>query len=161
MTGTTTLNVTKAPLTVNVNSFTRQYGTPNPTFTGTITGAVNSDVINVTYSTTATIASPVGTYRHQRNVTGANIANYNVIINSGTLTITASRRSAGLVVTLNNATRHYGAPNPPFTGTITGAVNGDTFTITYSTTATIASPVGTYPITATVSGAAEPAATTR
>ncbi len=56
VTGTTTLNVTKAPLTVNVNSFTRQYGTPNPTFTGTITGAVNGDIFTVTYSTTATIA---------------------------------------------------------------------------------------------------------
>ena len=62
VTGTTTLNVTKAPLTVNVNSFTRQYGAPNPTFTGTISGAVNNDVINVTCSITATTLSPVGTY---------------------------------------------------------------------------------------------------
>src|SRR5208283_3925014 len=36
VTGTTTLNVTKAPLTVNVNSFTRPYGTPNPTCGWTI-----------------------------------------------------------------------------------------------------------------------------
>ena len=68
----------------------------------------------------------------------------------GTLTVTPT---APLVVTVNNASRPYGQPNPTFTSTITGAVNGDTFTVTYSTTATIASPVGTYPITATVSGA--------
>ena len=79
VTGTTTLNVTKAPLTVTVNSFTRQYGTPNPTFTGTITGAVNSDVINATYSTTATSLSPVGTYVINATLTpvgSANLSNY-------------------------------------------------------------------------------------
>ena len=81
-----------------------------------------------------------------------NISNYNVVINTGTLTIipAGSGGSGGLVVTPANATRQYGAPNPPFNGTITGAVNGDTFTATYSTTATQFSPVGTYPITATL-----------
>ena len=46
-----------------------------------------------------------------------------------------------------DATRVYGDPNPAFTGTITGIKNGDNITATYSTTATAASPVGTYPIT--------------
>ena len=56
------------------------------------------------------------------------------------------------MVTENCATRAYGQPNPTFTGTLTGALNGDTFTVTYSTTATQFSPVGTYPITAVVTG---------
>ena len=92
MTGTTTLNVTKAPLTINVNSYTRQYGAPNPTCGWTISGVVNNDVINVTCSISATTLSPVGTYTITANVTGANIANYNVLINFGTLIITHYQR---------------------------------------------------------------------
>ena len=38
-------------------------------------------------------------------------------------------------------------PNPTFTGTVTGAVNGDSFTESFTTTAILSSPVGTYPIT--------------
>ncbi len=154
VTGTTTLNVTKAPLTVNVNSFTRPYGTPNPTFTGTIAGAVNGDTFTIAFSTTATIASGVGVYAINATVSGANIANYNITVNPGTLTITQASGALGLMVTVNNASRPYGSPNPTFTSTIAGAVNGDTFTITYSTVATITSGVGTYAINATVSGAA-------
>jgi hypothetical protein len=59
-----------------------------------------------------------------------------------------------LNVAANNVTRTYGAANPAFTSTITGALNGDTFTVTYSTTATATSPIGAYPIVPTVSGAA-------
>jgi hypothetical protein len=33
-----------------------------------------------------------------------------------------------LTVTASDASRVYGAPNPPFTGTVTGAANGDTVT---------------------------------
>ena len=43
-----TLTVTPAPLTVTVDSFTRVYGDPNPTFTGTITGIKNNDPITAT-----------------------------------------------------------------------------------------------------------------
>jgi len=66
---------------------------------------------------------------------------------NGTLTIT----SAVLTVTANNATRLYGDPNPLFTGTITGIVNGDNITASYATVATQASPVGTYAIVPTLS----------
>ena len=57
-----------------------------------------------------------------------------------------------LTVTANNATRVYGAANPTFTGTITGAQNGDTFTESFSTTATTTSNVGSYPIVPAASG---------
>jgi hypothetical protein len=58
-----------------------------------------------------------------------------------------------LTVTANNATRVYGAANPTFSGTVTGQQNGDTFTESFSTTATTSSPVGSYPIVPSVSGA--------
>ena len=57
-----------------------------------------------------------------------------------------------LTVTANNATRAYGAANPVFSGTVVGAVNGDTFTETFSTTATASSNPGTYPIVPAATG---------
>jgi 6-phosphogluconolactonase (cycloisomerase 2 family) len=144
-----TLTINPAPLTVNVDSVSRAYGDPNPAFTGTITGIKNGDNITATYSTTATITSFVGTYpitaTLSDNGTGA-LSNYTVTINNGTLTITP----AALVVTANNAARLYGDPNPPFSGTIAGIKNGDNITAIYTTTATPASNVGTYPIIPTL-----------
>ena len=159
VTGTTTLQVTKAPLTVTPNSYTRQYGQPNPTFTGILTGEVNGDVFNVSYSTTATQFSPVGTYPITATLTpvgSASLSNYSLTNNTGTLTIipAGTGGGTGLTVTVNCTTRAYGQPNPTFTGTVTGLLNGDTVTVTYSTTATQFSPVGSYTINATVSGAA-------
>jgi hypothetical protein len=57
-----------------------------------------------------------------------------------------------LTVTANNATRVYGAANPTFSGTVTGAQNGDTFTESFTTTATTTSGVGSYQIVPSVSG---------
>ncbi len=147
-----TLTVTPAALFVTVGNATRPYGTPNPAFTSTVTGALNGDTFTNTYSTTATITSPVGTYPINDVVGGPAASNYTIHVTPGTLTITTA--TIALNVAANNATRTYGAANPAFTSTITGALNGDTFTITYTTTATATSPVGTYPIVPTVSGAA-------
>ena len=61
---------------------------------------------------------------------------------------------APLTVQVNNATRPYGAPNPNFTGKITGLKNGDKVTVNYVTAATTSSPVEPYTINANVSGAA-------
>jgi 6-phosphogluconolactonase (cycloisomerase 2 family) len=139
-----TLTINPAPLTVNVDNASRAYGDPNPTFTGTIIGLKNGDVITANYSTTATQLSPVGTYPITATLVDPNsvLGNYTVTINNGTLTITP----AALVITANNAARLYGDPNPTFTGTIAGIKNGDNITAIYTTPATPASPVGTYPI---------------
>ena len=146
------LTVTAAPLTVTVSNASRPYGTANPTFTSTVSGALNGDTFTNTYSTTATIGSPVGSYPINDVVGGPATSNYTITVVPGTLTITTA--TVTLNVADNNATRLYGAANPTFTSTIIGALNGDTFTITYATTATAASPVGTYTVTPTVSGLA-------
>src|SRR3989442_13247651 len=57
------------------------------------------------------------------------------------------------MVTADDQTKAYGAPNPPLTVRYSGFVNGDTAASlvtppTVSSTATAASGVGTYPITA-------------
>jgi hypothetical protein len=145
-----TLAITQAPLTINVNNATRQYGQTNPSFTGTASGTLNGDTFTITYSTTATVTSPVGTYPINATVSGPSSGNYLVTVNSGTLTVTP----APLTVTVGNATRPYGAANPAFTSTVSGALNGDTFTNDYSTTANVTSPVGTYPIYDVVGGPA-------
>jgi hypothetical protein len=62
---------------------------------------------------------------------------------------------APLTVTADPASKILGAPNPAFTATITGFVNGDTAQTSgvisgapaFSTTATTNSPIGTYPVT--------------
>jgi sugar lactone lactonase YvrE len=147
-----TLTVTAAHLTVVVGNATRPYGAPNPAFTSTVSGALNGDTFTHTYTTSATLASPVGTYPINDAVGGPAASNYTITVVPGTLTITQA--SIALNVTANNTTRTYGAANPAFTSTISGALTGDTFTITYSTTAIPTSPIGTYPIVPTVSGTA-------
>jgi len=59
----------------------------------------------------------------------------------------------GLQVAANNATRLYGAANPVFTGTVLGAKSSDMFSESFTTTATPTSPVGSYVIVPTASGA--------
>ncbi len=51
---------------------------------------------------------------------------------------------AQLTVTPNAATRSYGAPNPTFTGVVTGLVAGDAITVSYNSLANAATPVGVY-----------------
>jgi Bacterial Ig-like domain (group 3)/MBG domain (YGX type)/PQQ enzyme repeat len=144
----------KPELTISVANATMAAGAALPTFTGTVSGLQNGDTLGstiiVTYSTAATSSSPAGTYPITATVTGSSANNYQVEVNAGTLTISPSSQT--LTVTANNATRIYGAANPAFTGTITGAQNGDTFTESFSTTATTTSNVGSYPIVPAASG---------
>ena len=146
---TESFTVTAAPLTVTANNATRIYGAANPAFAGTVTGMVNGDTFTEGFSTTATTTSNVGSYPIVPAAVGANLVDYTVTVANGALTVTA----APLTVTANNATRAYGAANPAFAGTVTGMVNGDTFTEGFSTTATTASPVASYPIVPTAVGA--------
>src|ERR1700735_4549517 len=58
-----------------------------------------------------------------------------------------------LTVTAADASRVYGAANPVFTASASGALSGDTFTLTASTVATASSAVGTYSIVPAATGA--------
>ena len=72
---------------------------------------------------------------------------------TGTKTTSFNVSATGLQVTANNATRLYGAANPVFTGAVLGAKSGDMFSESFATTATPTSPVGSYVIVPTASGA--------
>ena len=140
-----TLTITPAPLTVTAANASRLYGNPNPVFTGAIAGIKNGDAITATYSSPADPTSPVGTYPIIPALVDptAKLGNYTVTSINGVLTI----NPAPLSVAANNASRVYGNANPVFTGSITGLKNADPITANFTTTATPASPVGTYPIT--------------
>jgi len=145
-----TLTITGVPLTITASSATVAYGSPIPAITPTVVGLVNGDTVvtlgPLVCSTTARQGSPAGTY--PTNCSGAVNRNYTITYVPGTLTITR----VPLTITANNATRPAGIANPAFTVTYTGFVNGDsaaalTGTLVCTTTATLASPAGTYPIT--------------
>jgi hypothetical protein len=76
------------------------------------------------------------------NFIGSTAPNFTQNVNKATLTVTA-----------NNATKVYGSANPAFTASYSGFVNNDTSSAlsgspSLTTTATTASPVGRYAITA-------------
>jgi len=146
--GTGTLTVNKASLTVTAADASRTYGAANPAFTGTITGIQNADNITATYATSATVTSSGGTYTIVPTLVDptGKLGNYTVASNNGTLTVT----KASLTVTAADASRTYGAANPAFTGTITGIQNADNITATYATSATVTSAGGTYTIVPTL-----------
>ena len=84
-----TLTVTKAPITIKANDASREYGEPNPNFTGSIvSGLKNSDALSVSASSQATAASDVGTYDIVPSLSGAKAGNYEVTAQNGTLTVT-------------------------------------------------------------------------
>ena len=111
-------------------------------------GLQNGDNITAVYSTVADTNSPVGNYPITIGLLDPDhkLANYAVTTNSGTLNVNA----AALSVTASNATRAYGVSNPLFTGTIVGIQNGDNITVNYASSATVRSPVASYPITPTL-----------
>jgi hypothetical protein len=139
-----TLTITAASLVVTAADASRLYGQPNPSFGGTITGIQNGDNITATYATSATASSPVGTYAIVPSPVdpGNKLGNYAVTLNNGTLTVTQAPLSA----TANNKTRAYGQLNPQFDGTLTGVLNNDNITLSFTTAATQTSPVGSYSI---------------
>ncbi|MBB2170495.1 MBG-2 domain-containing protein, partial [Gluconacetobacter aggeris] len=146
-----TLTIDPAALTVTALNQTSTYGqTPVLGTTNVSTaGLVNGDTVSgVTLTTAATGASTVGRYGITASAAqGTGLANYAVTYQPGTLTIDP----AALTITALNQTSTYG--QTPVLGTMNvstaGLVNGDTVSgVTLATTATGASAVGRYGITA-------------
>ncbi len=93
-----------APLTVTANNATKIYGTANPTFTGSVTGQQNGDTFVESFSTSATITSPVNKYAIVPSVTGTNLAYYTQYIANGTLTVTKAGTATALTVSSGSIT---------------------------------------------------------
>jgi hypothetical protein len=142
------LSITPAPLLITANDASRVYGQPNPVFTMAYAGFVNGDNPDVItlpqLATTATQAS--GTGRYPIILEGGSAANYSITLKDGVLLISP----AALTIKADDVAKLYGESNPPLTTTITGFVNGDDagdiVMPQVSTTATVASGAGSYPI---------------
>jgi len=127
--------VSPAGLTVTANNASRAYGAANPVFGGTVTGVQNGDNLTATFTTTATTASPVGTYPIVPALVdpGSRLANYKVTTNNGTLTITKATPTITATPTASAITYGQTLANSTLTGG-TGSVPGS-FTFTSPTTA--------------------------
>jgi hypothetical protein len=145
-----TLTISSLPLTITANNASRLYGAADPSFTASYSGFVNGDTSaalggTLTCAGNDTPGSPAGTYAI--NCSGQTSPNYSITYVQGTLTITA----APLVIAANNTSRQYGAPDPAFTATYTGFMNGDTPAVLTGALActggdTASTPVGAYVI---------------
>jgi hypothetical protein len=155
------LAIGKALLTITVNPSGSVYGAPlaaNNSFTVNYSGFVNGDgpgslAQQPIITNQAFVGAPAGNYA--LIASGAQSDNYAITYVNGIYTIS----QAALVVTANNQSMGYGSPVPSLTVSYGGFVNGDnptrlTIPPTVTTTASISSAIGTYPITA--SGAVDP-----
>jgi hypothetical protein len=156
-TGTFTQNVSPARLTITPNpSQSKVYGAALPVLTYVPTGFVNGDSASLVtggLGTLATAASPVGNYAFTLGTLSAG-NNYALVLATNPPTFAVTPKA--LTITANNQSKVYGATLPALTVSYSGFVNGDTAASlttapTLTTTATVSSPVGSYPIT--VSGA--------
>jgi hypothetical protein len=148
-----TLTVSPAPLSLTASNATRVYGALNPPLNNvTASGFVNGDSLGslagtLSCTTTATQGSPVAAY--PITCSGLTSENYSITFVPGVLTI----GPAPLNITGSNASRPYGAANPPLNNvTAAGFVNGDSLTslsgtLVCTTTAVATSPAGAYAIT--------------
>ena len=158
---------------------TTVYGQPfaNP-LAVSVTDSTNAPVdgVSITYSVTSPLGSPGMTFIPQpigTTVSGSAQVTANPLA-VGSFTVTASLPSgitptptpqavnftlnvtpAPLTITANDASRPYGQPNPQFSSTGSGLVNGDSASgvitgfAAFSTTATLTSAPGSYIITPT------------
>lgn len=154
---TGTLTITKAPLKVGVNSYSRKYGEANPTFELYYEGLLNDETAPQwttlpTITTEANTMSDVGEYAITG--TGGVLKNYEAKeIVSGLLTITP----ASLTLKAKDASRLYFEENPELSFSGTGFVGNDDESVLttepqVTTSATKSSNVGVYAIE--ISGAA-------
>lgn len=104
---------------------------------------------NFVYTPAAGTVLAVGTHALSVTFTPADTADY-VTPPASVTSITVDQ--GALSVTADNATRVFGEPNPAFSGTVSGAEGNDSFTETFSTTATRSSSTGSYPIVPSVTG---------
>ena len=145
------LTITKAPLKVGVNNYSRKYGENNPTFELHYDGLLNNETTPQwttmpTIATEATSLSDVGEY--VITGTGGEMKNYETEeIASGILTIT----QASLTLKADDVSRLYFEDNPEFSFSCIGLAGNDDASVLstkprITTSATKNSSVGVYAI---------------
>jgi sugar lactone lactonase YvrE len=151
------LTIQKASLTITPVSMSMTYGSKVPALSFAATGFVNGDTQAPALTgaplltTTATSASKPGNFAITAALGSLAAKNYSFNFSSGVLTIA----KATLTVTPGSVSIIYGAQLPVFPYNIVGFVNGDGAAVVsgapiFRTGAAPESPVGQYPITATL-----------
>ena len=150
-----TLTVNAAgTLTITASSGTMTYGGTVPTITPSGSGFINSDTIaslttQPSCSTTATRSSSVTGSPYPSTCSGAADANYSSIAYvPGSVAVTPA--PGPVIITASSPSMTYGGTVPIITPSYSGFVNGEVATPTPPTcvtTATSASPAGSYPTT--------------
>lgn len=88
------VKINKKDVTVLVNNTSKVKGNEDPTFTSTITGLVDGETLDLTY--TREEGNEEGTYEVNATVTNNEVSkNYNVSVTKGTLTITKAAITPG------------------------------------------------------------------
>jgi gliding motility-associated-like protein len=131
-TATSTGAITKAPLVITAENKTRVQNTPDPSFTATYAGFVNSETNAVltaqpTFSTTATLSSLQGDY--PIIPAGAAADNYSISYVNGTLTVTPGSPTS---ITLAQATLFENRPAGTVTGALSSTSDDPAATFTYT-----------------------------
>ena len=111
-------------LVIKADNATRIYGAANPTFTGTVTGQENGDIITASFATTATTSSSPGTYPIKPTVRGTNLASYKQIVTDGILTVTKASSEVTLTV-LQQPSHMYVALTASVRSTANGRPTGN------------------------------------
>lgn len=133
-------------VTLKAQSYSRVYGDANPSFDFSVTkGTIDSG--SPVLSCSATPASPVGIY--DIVIEKGTVSNGKVNLVKGTLTVTP----APLTISAGNYVKVQGEENPVFTPIYSGFKNMDTEEVltqkpVLMTTASVSSPAGSYPVTA-------------
>ena len=140
-----TLIVTKRAASVTPNGGSKTYGDPGPELlSGTLSGFLEDDSVTVTYSRTP--GSVAGSYVISASLDPPGVlANYNLTYNTALFTIDKKAAS----VTPDAGSKVYGAAGAEaFNGTLTGFLESDGVTATYSRTP--GSVAGSYTISASL-----------
>jgi sugar lactone lactonase YvrE len=153
------ITVPGIPVTATVTSTATQltfiYGSTPPTVVGTVTPAPASGV-TATFGSAATATTPIGTYPVVVSFSGSGSCAYgfppSVFSTGGAAVVTEN--AAPLKYTIPNFTAQYGAANISYgaSAVVTGAVNGDTFSATFTPSQSSILNVGTYSVVPTVTG---------
>ena len=142
--------------TITASSISFTYGQAPPAIQGTVSPAPASPT-TFTFTSAATASTPIGTYPIQVLFSGGNYCAYGfppAVTSTGAPAV-VTENPASLKYVIPNLTAQYGALDLSYgaNAVITGAVNGDTFSATFTPASSSVLNVGTYSVVPTVTGA--------
>jgi hypothetical protein len=101
---TATLVVGGSTLTISANNASRVYGTANPAFSGNVTGQLSGNAFTESFTTSAILTSPAGTYSIVPAAAGSTLSDYTQSIANGTLTVTQAGTTSALGLSSGSVT---------------------------------------------------------